>query len=120
MFPNLVNQNFPERYYIFFYFFVMPVISENLGRITQQNLRHWNSLIGLSLFSEFPLCLWTDYLSFLCCIFLLFLSCCVWSISDVGRGKSIQKLTKDIHIWSELNSITPFGLHDHLVKSEIP
>lgn len=103
----------------------MPVISENLGRITQQNLRHWNSLDWpLSIFwlSSLPasLYLWTDYFSFLCCIFLLFLSCCMWSISDVGRGESIQKLTSDFHVLSELNNITPVGLHDHLVKSEVP
>lgn len=35
----------------------MPVISENLGRITQQKLRPWHSLTGPSLFSDFPLCL---------------------------------------------------------------
>lgn len=44
----------------------------------------------------------------------------MWSISDAGRGESIQKLTSDFHIWSELNNITPLELHDHLVKSEVP
>lgn len=94
MFPNLVNQNFPERYYIFFNFFVMPVISENLGRITSK--KSWDTGIVWLAFLIF----WvsslsrTDYLSFLCCIFLPFLSCCVWSISDAGRGEIYTKADK--------------------------
>ena len=88
----------------------MPVISENLGRITQQKLRPWPSLTGLSPFSDFPLCLPLS-VSGLTLFSVLHISAFPRLLYVVhcrcGEGWSIQKLTGDFHIWSELNKVTP-------------
>lgn len=120
MFPNLVNQNFPERYYIFFNFFVMPVISENLGRITQQNLRHWNSQLAFLYFLSF-LSVSGLTTSLFCAAYFCFSSAAVCGPFQMRGGEIYTKADKGYpYLVRAKQNITPFGLHDHLVKSEIP
>ena len=102
----------------------MPVISENLGRITQQKLRPWPSLTGLSPFSDFPLCLplsvsrLTPFL--FCAAYFCFSSAAVCGPLQMWGGVVYTKADRWFPYLVRTKQGNSTGLHDHVVKSEVP